>query len=181
MHVRLRMPIRVVLAFLAAAHAGVCLATGCSSSESAKDQAAVPPEAGARDKSAVDVNDADPPCDPTKDLSAKVSDASIGDGASTSGVCLGCAKARCDLEIAHCAENCSCQAIVGDALQCFVETQQIGCAGALTSIFVTAETRKNALQLLGCIRRECPSECAVDAGAALEAGGAGSDADADAS
>jgi hypothetical protein len=57
-----------------------------------------------------------------------------------------------------------------------VTTQQLGCASELTSYLVTAETRSDALRLLGCVQSECPAECVIDAGAEAGASDAGADA-----
>ena len=104
-------------------------------------------------------------------------DASIGDGASTTGVCISCAKARCDEAIAKCTADCPCQGIVGRALECYLTTQQLGCASELTNYLVTSATRSNALRVLGCVESECPAECVVDAGAEAGPPDGGTDAD----
>jgi hypothetical protein len=81
-------------------------------------------------------------------------------------------KSSCDEAIAKCTADCPCQGIVGRALDCYLTTQQLGCAEELTSYLVTSETRSNALRILGCAQSECPAECAIDAGAdaGVEAG-----------
>jgi hypothetical protein len=133
------------------------------------------PEGGVHESGALDGAEPEPPCDPAGDLFARAHDASIGDGASTTGLCLGCAKARCDEAIAKCTANCQCQGIVGRALDCYVTTQQLGCASALTSYLVTSETRSDALRILGCVQSECPVECVIDAGPDATASDAGAD------
>lgn len=138
-------------------------------------------EAGVRESAVPDPADAEPACDPHADLLARVHDASIGDGASTTGLCLGCAKRACPDVIDKCTQDCPCQSIVGNALECYVTTQQLGCAGALADIFVTRETRRYAFELLGCVQHTCALECAIDGGApaAADAGAeAGTGADA---
>lgn len=125
-------------------------------------------EAGMRD-GAFDAPEAEPACDPNADLFAKVRDASIGDGESTTGVCLTCAKRECKDAIRKCTEHCPCQGIVGRASECYLTTQKIGCAGELTSILVSPETRRDALAVLGCVQEQCPVECAVDAGSETDA------------
>ena len=148
--------------------------------ESSGDVAAGEPDAaegGLRESGTPDVSEPEPPCDRTADLFGKVHDASIGDGASTTGVCIGCAKARCDEAITKCTADCPCQGIVGRALECYLTTQQLGCASALTSYLVTSETRSNALRILGCVQSECPAECVVDGG--MDAGPTDAATDAD--
>jgi hypothetical protein len=135
-------------------------------------------EGGPRESGTPDVSEPEPPCDRTADLFARVHDASIGDGASTTGVCIGCAKARCDEAIAKCTADCPCQGIVGRALECYLTTQQLGCASELTNYLVTSETRSNALRILGCVQSECPVECVVDGGVEAGPTDGGTDADA---
>jgi hypothetical protein len=134
----------------------------CSTSEGSADGVADAPESGVRETRPVELPDAEPPCDPKADLLRKVRDASIGDGASTTGICLGCARAKCAEAIASCTEDCPCQAIVGRSIECYLTTQQIGCAIDLTDYLVTPKTRKYALALLGCVQSECPQECSVE-------------------
>lgn len=122
-------------------------------------------EGGLRETGALDASEAEPPCDRNADLFARVRDAAIADGASTTGLCLGCAKHACGDAVGGCTRDCPCQSIVGNALECYLTTQQIGCAGALADIFVTPATRRHALELLGCVQQACPVECAVDGGA----------------
>lgn len=131
------------------------------------DEAEEAPDAGearAREGGVFDAGEPEPACDPDADLLAKVSDASIADGASTTGICLGCARARCSSAIAECTMDCACQRIVGDAIGCYVTTKQITCAAALADIFVKRITRQYALTLLGCVESECASECVIDGG-----------------
>ena len=144
---------------------GAFCVQACGSSDDVTSDLPDAAEGGVRESGTPDVREPEPPCDRTADLFAKVHDASIGDGASTTGVCIGCAKARCDEAIAKCTADCPCQGIVGRALECYLTTQQLGCASALASNLVTSETRSDALRILGCVQSECPAECVVDAGA----------------
>jgi hypothetical protein len=144
---------------------GALAIQACGGSDAATDDAPDAAEAGVREGGALDVSEPEPACDPKTDLTRKVKDASIGDGASTTGICLGCAKAKCAEAIASCQADCPCQGIVSNAIECYLTTQQIGCAVALADYLVTPATRKYALGVLGCVRSECPQECAVEAGA----------------
>lgn len=132
-------------------------------------------ESSVRESSVSDVAQAEP-CDRSADLFAKVRDASIGDGAGTTGLCVACAKARCGESIAKCTANCPCQGIVGRALECYLTTQMLGCAGELADYLVTSETRSDALRILGCVQSECPVECVIDAGTEPDANDGGADA-----
>lgn len=161
------MAVRSSLAWLSGVLLVACGAfVACSGDD--EGAAADVPDAGdaaAREAGNFDAGEPEPACDPTADLLAKVSDASIADGASTTGICLGCARARCSEAIAQCTMECTCQRIVGDAIGCYVTTQQITCAAALANVFVKPITRQYALTLLGCVESECGPECAVDGGA----------------
>jgi hypothetical protein len=137
----------------------------CSSDEGVEGGGDGGVEAAPPRDATFDAREADPACDPRADLFAKVRDASIADGASTIGLCLGCTKAECAAEVAACTANCSCQGIVGKAAECWLTTQELGCVAALANIFVTPETRRQALQVLGCVQEQCPEACAVDGGA----------------
>lgn len=172
------MRLRLVVALVAAGTVGGAFWTqACGSSEDVTAALSDAAEGGARESGTPDVSEPEPPCDRRADLFAKVHDASIGDGASTTGVCIGCAKARCDEAIAKCTADCACQGIVGRALECYLTTQMLGCASELASYLVTSETRSNALRILGCVQSECPSECVVDAGADASPTDGGTDAD----
>ena len=119
-------------------------------------------EAGIKDTSAPDVFEAAPPCDPNKDILQGIMDASIADGASTVGVCLGCAKSKCSSEIDQCKMDCDCQAIAGSALECFamsggVQSKLFACVGP----FATAPkaTQNIGIALAGCVQQDCKDEC----------------------
>jgi hypothetical protein len=157
---------RVVVLFASlASFASTLVVDACS----ADDATAVDPnapdaaEAAPRDGTVV-FEDADPSCDPDADLLTRVEDASIADGASTTGICAACLRERCAEQIASCAEDCPCQGIVGDALQCYLTTQQLACLGRLTNYLISQDTRARALTLAGCARSGCGEECAIDGG-----------------
>src|SRR5690606_37159384 len=130
----------------------------CTSDEPAPDEGA---DAGV-DEAGRDValvtEDVEARCDPDVDLLARAEDASIADGASTTGICAACMSERCAHELARCAEDCMCQGIVGDALQYYLETQKLACLGRLTNYLVRTDTCARALSLSGCARSSCASE-----------------------
>lgn len=145
--------------------AGTFAMDACSSDD-------VPPSSNAADAADSSTNDgglvledAEVRCDPDASLLERIEDASIADGASTTGICAACLEEKCSYELAHCAQDCQCQGIVGDALQCYLTTQNIACLGRLTNYLVRQDTRGRALQLSGCARSSCAPECAVDGGA----------------
>jgi hypothetical protein len=105
--------------------------------------------------------DTGPGCDTTADFTAKIPDASIADGASTSGICIGCAKANCKSDLDKCTQLCECQKAAGGALDCFFQKGSItACAGPLVG--VSAQTRDIGISLFGCISTKCEAECAVN-------------------
>jgi hypothetical protein len=132
-------------------------------------------DATVKDTSVPDAKDAAPPCDTTADLTTKIPDASIADGASTSGLCVGCMKRVCPEVLAACNMNCTCQGLAGDALSCYLKTQKPACAAP----FVTANdpaTLAIGKQILGCVSSGCADECAFNA--FTMDGGADADAEA---
>ena len=118
-------------------------------------------EASIKDTSVADAKDAAPPCDTTADLTTKIPDASIADGASTSGLCVGCMKRVCPQALAACNMDCTCQGLAGDALNCFVKTQAISCGAPFLN--GGAGTLAIGKQLLGCVSGGCANECAFSA------------------
>lgn len=114
-------------------------------------------EASVKDSSVPDAKDAAPPCDPNKDILVGIMDASIADGASSVGLCLGCAKSKCSMEINACKMDCDCQAIAGGALECFAKSQSPACGAPF---FSTPKATQNiGIALAGCLQQSCPSEC----------------------
>ncbi len=141
-------------------------ACGGSSSDTAPTVDSGVPETAAdasvKDSSVADAKDAAPPCDPKKDFLAAIPDASIADGASTTGVCVGCTKAKCKTEVDSCGADCTCQDIAGKALECYAKTQDVlGCASKFAT--VPAATRDIGIALFGCINNKCGNECATSA------------------
>ena len=134
-------------------------------------------DATVKDTNAPDVKDAAPACDPTADFLKDIPDASLADGATTSGICLGCAKSKCKNELSACSKDCTCQGLAGDAIDCYLKsttknpTDLIKCAGGFAS--VPTATRNIGLGVFGCISNECSVECAT-----AEFTDAGADADA---
>jgi hypothetical protein len=110
-----------------------------------------------KDTSVPDAADAAPPCDPTKDILVGIMDASIADGASSVGLCLGCAKTKCGMEIDACKMDCDCQGIAGGALECFAKSQSIACVGPFAS--APKSTQNIGIALAGCVQQSCPDEC----------------------
>lgn len=169
--------VRSRFAWLAGALALAGLAIeACSSDGDAPGAVASPDgDGGSSERAAFDAGQPEPACDPNADLLAKVDDASIADGSSTTGVCLSCARARCSEAIAECTGECACQRIVSDAIGCYVTTQQITCAAELANVFVKNVTRQHALALVGCVKSACTAECVIDGGAPDAAEDAGGD------
>jgi hypothetical protein len=135
-------------------------------------------DASVKDTNAPDVKDSAPPCDPTADFLKDIPDASLADGATTSGICLACAKTKCKNELAACSKDCACQSLAGDAIDCYLKSTSkatsdlIKCVSGFAG--VSTSTRNIGLGVFGCINNECPDECATaafnpDAGADADA------------
>lgn len=109
-----------------------------------------------------DVKDSAPACDTTNDPTAKVPDASIGDGGATTGLCLSCAKTKCSKEYDACKQDCPCQKVAADALDCYFKNSSnpLVCAGNFQS--VPSKTQNIGIALFGCLRQECNTQCAAD-------------------
>jgi len=150
------------VSFVAAGFAiQACGGSSDSTADPAKDSgvAETAAETGPKDAT-VDTADAAAPCDPKKDFLADIPDASIADGASTTGICVGCVKAKCSTEVAKCGADCTCQQIAGSTLDCYAKTQDIiGCGSKLLS--VPAATRTVGIALFTCIQKDCNDECAA--------------------
>lgn len=120
-----------------------------------------PADTGPKDTGA----DTAPPCDPTVDITQGIPDASLNDGSTTTGLCLGCMKTNCAKETKACAEECGCQKIAKDGLDCYLKNtaNPIVCAGNFTGAGISSKTQTVGLALIGCIRDECDQECAASA------------------
>lgn len=135
------------------------------------------PEAAPRDTGAPDTGvDSGPPCDTNADFTDNIPDASIADGASTTGVCVACAKSKCGQEVDDCNKDCPCQEVADQALDCFAKGNSVlQCAASFAS--VPQKTQQIGLALFSCLNDECATECAtssfLDAGADADAGDGG--------
>lgn len=114
-------------------------------------------------------------CDLGADFSAKIPDASIADGATTSGICLGCAKSKCTDEVKACNTDCTCQELATDAVTCYLAntTNPVVCAGNFVG--VDTNTQQLAFGMLNCLNESCKEECATES---FQSQDAGNDADA---
>lgn len=123
-----------------------------------------PADTGPKD-TGVDVFDAGPSCDPSADITKGIPDASLADGATTTGVCLACMKSKCDKETKACAAECGCQKIAKDGLDCYLKNtaNPIVCAGNFSGAGISQKTQAAGLALIGCVNDECNAECAVSA------------------
>jgi len=159
--------------------ASAFLIQACGETESTPDTAG---DSGA--DVAVDSNVADtaPPaeedaatCDLSADLTQGIPDAAIADGASTSGLCLQCAKTKCAAQLDDCSQECACQELLTVGLDCYLKntSNPLACAGNFTG--VDQNTQQIGLALIGCISGGCKEECATES---LLPNDAGSDADA---
>jgi hypothetical protein len=119
------------------------------------------PDTGPKDAGKDTGVDTGPPCDTTKDFTKDIPDASIADGASTTGICVACVNTKCSADVDKCKKDCKCQEIAGDALECYAKSQDVfACAGSFVT--VPKATRDIGIALFQCVAAECPSECAAD-------------------
>lgn len=162
---------RTRLFFLAASVttlAAAAVAEGCGDTETPATASDAGVEAAAdtgapKKDSSIPVEDAEPPCDTTKDFTNDIPDASIADGASTTGICVACAQDNCQKFIDDCNANCQCQELAGEALECYAKTANIvGCAGQFASSKITKQTQNTALGLFSCIDEKCKDECQTE-------------------
>jgi hypothetical protein len=119
-------------------------------------------------KEAAPPADPDAGCDTAANFTNGIPDAAIADGASTSGICVGCANTQCKAEVTGCNQNCRCQNLMGEALSCYLKnpSNATACAGG----FITADqtTQGLGIALLRCLQTKCDDECAA---AAFQDGG----------
>ena len=163
MRIRLFLSLASVSFVVAGFGIQACGGSSDGTPEPAKDSgvAETAAESGPKD-SGVDSADAALPCDPKKDFLAAIPDASIADGASTTGICVGCTKGKCSTEVSKCGADCTCQQIAGSLLECYAKTQDIiTCGSSLLS--VPASTRTVGIALFSCIQKECKDQCATAA------------------
>jgi hypothetical protein len=146
--------------------AAASVAQGCGETETtttASDAGADVADTGPKKDSAPPAEDAEPPCDTSEDFSKDIPDAEIADGASTTGICVGCAQKNCKSFIEECNANCQCQELAGKALECYAKTANIiGCAGQFASGSITDETKQTAFGLFSCLNEECKDECQTE-------------------
>lgn len=125
--------------------------------EAAAIEDAAPVDAGPADTGV----DAGPTCDRDADLTEGIPDAAIADGSSSTGICIGCAKEHCSPQLAACSQDCSCQNLAADALECYAQSQDLLACG--TPFFsVPASTRNIGIAMFSCINDHCSAECAGD-------------------
>lgn len=147
--------------------AAAAVAQGCGETETTT----TPTDAGAdtsadtgpKRDSAPPIEEDAATCDTSQDFSRDIPDADIGDGASTTGLCVTCAQANCKKFIDDCNKNCQCQELAGEALECYAKTANIiGCAGQFASSKISDETKTTAFGLFSCLNDECKDECQTE-------------------
>jgi hypothetical protein len=173
----------LALSVISLAAAGVLQACGgdSSSNDAPVDAGRDVADTGRPDTGPLEEEDA-ATCDLSADLTKQIVDASIADGASTMGICVGCAKAKCGEPIDDCNKNCQCQELTAAALDCYGRTGNVlACAGPFAGAGVSKETQQTAFELIGCIQSSCKEECATEEFNPQDAGPDGDAADGDAS
>ena len=168
-----------VIGFSAVLFAGGFAVQACGGTQSdgaaAADAGQDVVDATVKDTFVPDAADAAPTCDKNADILKDVPDAAIADGASSVGVCLGCAKVKCANEIDACKADCPCQGVAAKGLECVAkaqtQAQQFACASSFQG--VPKATQQLGIALAGCLTNNCDKECQ-----ASNIADAGNDADA---
>jgi len=109
-------------------------------------------------------------CDLSADFTKKIPDASIADGESSTGICIGCVEAKCKTDLNKCNEYCPCQNAAANALECYAKNADnpFKCAGTVAG--TDSKTQGILLGLGGCLQSKCQTECPVPDGG-FDAGG----------
>lgn len=119
-------------------------------------------DSGPTDTGAPDVEVDAATCDLSTNLTSGIPDASIADGASTTGVCLGCVSAKCKTSVDKCNLDCTCKGLANTALDCYTKTPDpIACGAGFVSAKVPSSTRNIGISLFQCVAQSCKSECAT--------------------
>lgn len=160
---------------------GALVIEACGGVESTSTPDAGATEAGQKGGDASEDPDAVVPaeCDASTDLTTGVPDASTADGATTSGLCIGCISTACKNSLDECGTVCNCRAVVHEALACFGQGRTpVSCLTGTTTQ-PTSATEQIGLGLLTCVQLSCRTECAAssflpgDAGHEVDAGDGG--------
>ena len=117
-----------------------------------------------------------PTCDVDADFTANVVDASLADGATTSGACIACMRTSCSEAVRACNKDCRCQNIAAGVLDCFVKTQLLSCSAPFY-LGVIKQGLPSGKALLGCITVDCADACGFGGDGGTGSGDSG-DADA---
>jgi hypothetical protein len=160
---RIRLFLALTSVSLVVTGLGIEACGGSTSDSTATVDSSTEAAVDAAKEAAVDAADAAPQCDPKADPLKGIPDASLADGASTTGVCVGCVEAKCKAEVANCAADCPCQNIAGNALTCYTKNpgNPFVCASSFAG--VPKATQTIGLALIGCVNSSCAVECAVSA------------------
>ncbi len=125
-------------------------------------------------------------CDKSKDFLADIPDAAIADGASSSGICLGCLRSHCNAALELCNADCECRGFVGATVGCVAQGTDsfLNCATAAAAEngAPSESVQGIGLGIYQCANQNCKAECALDDLFPPDAGGSdgGSDAGEDA-
>jgi hypothetical protein len=126
---------------------------------------------------APEITDTAKPCVSDADLNTlNPPDAALADGATSVGICIGCAKAACGPQFRDCNNDCECKNAIASVFQCVAAG---GTLAACAAPLISGGTVPQVAQNLGlCVYTGCAKECTGSGG--RDAGGDGaSDAPAD--
>ncbi len=143
---------------LAAAACTLQACSGGTESTPSEDAGVDAPVEAAKDTGVTDTGGVDSAtCDLSADFSTRIPDAEVLDGATTTGICMGCMKSKCAKAVDGCNKNCSCQGIADKGITCYSKSggdyaATIACIGSIPS------DTKAILALLGCAQEQCGGE-----------------------
>jgi hypothetical protein len=134
---------------------------GCSSTDPG---AAATDDGGGEGEAAIDTGAPDTAtCNLSANLLDTIPDASIADGASTTGLCLGCVQASCSTMVKQCNASCDCQGAVSSGLACYLKNinKPTACLAALAVGNIDESVKTIGLGLLSCVNTSCKEVCST--------------------
>jgi hypothetical protein len=113
-------------------------------------------------------------CDLSQNLLDTIPDAAIADGASSTGICLGCVSANCPKQVASCNALCECKGFAATGLDCYAKnsTNPTVCLAGFALGGVSPSVQTLGIQLLGCVNTNCQKQCATSSYERSDAGDA---------
>lgn len=108
------------------------------------------------------------PCDTSGDFTTTLPDASALDGATTTGLCLGCLDTSCPEVLDACNKDCNCREFATAVLECFGTGKTLQTCLLTSGVQPNANTQNIGLQFFACVQGACKNACG--ASSLLDAG-----------